>query len=45
MKDYEKSGVFYLGRKYDMAKKELGDLLLYDSKGSGDPRRVRGNDR
>jgi hypothetical protein len=32
MKDYEKSGVFYLGRRYDMAKKELGDLLLYDSK-------------
>ncbi len=24
--------VFYLGRKFDMAKKELGDPLLYDSK-------------
>ena len=32
MEDYEKSGIFYLGRRYDMAKKELGDLLLYDSK-------------
>jgi hypothetical protein len=32
MNDYEKQGVFYLGRRYDMAKKELGDLLLYDSK-------------
>ncbi len=32
MNDYEKSGVFYLGRKFDMAKKELGDPLLYDSK-------------
>ncbi len=32
MNDYEKQGVFYLGRKYDLAKRELGDLLLYDSK-------------
>jgi hypothetical protein len=31
MKDYEKQGVFYLGRKFDMAKNELGDPLLYDS--------------
>ena len=32
MKDYEKPGVFYLGRRFDMAKNELGDTLLYDSK-------------
>jgi hypothetical protein len=32
MKDYDKSGAFYLGRRYDMGKKELGDPLLYDSK-------------
>jgi hypothetical protein len=31
MNDYEKQGVFYLGRKFDMAKNELGDPLLYDS--------------
>jgi hypothetical protein len=33
MQDYEKLGVFYLGRDYDMgAKKLLEDLVLYDSK-------------
>ena len=31
--DYEKLGAFYLGREYDLGKKELRDeLLLYDSK-------------
>jgi hypothetical protein len=31
--DYEKLGVFYLGRKYDLkAKKPLNDLLLFPSK-------------
>ena len=33
MEDYEKLGVFYLGKVYDMqAKKTKEDLLLYDSK-------------
>lgn len=33
MQDYEKLGVFYLGRYYDLAKqKRLPDLLLYQSK-------------
>ena len=32
MNDYEKQGMFYLGRKFDMAKSELGDRLLYDSR-------------
>jgi hypothetical protein len=33
MQDFEKLGVFYLGRVYDLAKKAgLEDLLLYDSK-------------
>ncbi|MGQ9552037.1 MAG: ATP-binding protein, partial [Candidatus Bathycorpusculaceae bacterium] len=33
MQDFEKLGVFYLGRLYDVAKKSrLQDLLLYDSK-------------
>jgi hypothetical protein len=33
MRDFEKLGVFYLGRGYDLAaKKASGDLLLYDSK-------------
>ncbi len=33
MEDYEKLGVFYLGRPYDMAKKSKKEgLLLYDSK-------------
>ncbi len=33
MEDYEKLGVFYLGRPYDMAaQKSPGGLLLYDSK-------------
>ena len=32
MEDFEKLGEFYLGRKYDLSKKETGDLLLYDSK-------------
>jgi hypothetical protein len=33
MQDFEKLGVFYLGRLYDLAKKSgLEDLLLYDSK-------------
>ena len=31
--DYEKLGSFYLGKEYDVSKKELGDdLVLYDSK-------------
>jgi hypothetical protein len=33
MEDFEKLGAFYLGREYDMEKREkLEDLLLYDSK-------------
>ena len=33
MKDFEKLGQFYLGRLYDVEKKESkSDLLLYDSK-------------
>ena len=33
MQDFEKLGVFYLGRLYDAAKKTgLQDLLLYDAK-------------
>ena len=33
MEDFEKLGVFYLGRPYDMKKKQpKGGLLLYDSK-------------
>jgi hypothetical protein len=33
MQDFEKLGVFYLGRLYDLTKKsDLEDLLLYDSK-------------
>jgi hypothetical protein len=33
MQDYEKLGVFYLGREYDLARKQPQDkLLLYDSK-------------
>lgn len=33
MQDYEKLGVFYLGREYDLeARKATDDLVLYDSK-------------
>src|SRR5512136_1847220 len=33
MQDYEKLGVFYLGRLYDVKNKaQMEDLLLYDSK-------------
>src|SRR5512146_983721 len=33
MQDYEKLGVFYLGREYDLGTKQLQDsLLLYDSR-------------
>ena len=32
MEDFEKLGAFYLGREYDLATKEMGGLLLYDSK-------------
>ncbi|MBE0698050.1 MAG: DUF853 family protein, partial [Anaerolineaceae bacterium] len=33
MQDYEKLGVFYLGKEYDLAaKKPAEDLILYDSK-------------
>lgn len=33
MQDFEKLGVFYLGRKYDLdARKTCDDLLLYDAK-------------
>ncbi len=33
MTDFEKLGVFYLGRRYDLdAKKPTGELVLYDSK-------------
>ena len=33
MQDYEKLGVFYLGKEYDLeTRKATDDLLLYDSK-------------
>src|SRR5262245_30633094 len=32
MKDFEKLGVFYLGRESDPAGKDLGDVVLYDSR-------------
>lgn len=32
MEDFEKLGVFYLGREYDLSSKTAGGLLLYDSK-------------
>ena len=33
MRDFEKLGVFYLGRRYDLArKKREGELVLYDSR-------------
>ena len=33
MQDFERLGVFYLGRQYDLdAKKPTGDLVLYDAK-------------
>src|SRR5688500_19911040 len=32
MKDFEKLGVFYLGRESDPAGTTLGDLVLYDSR-------------
>ena len=33
MEDFEKLGVFYLGRRYDLArKKREKDLVLYDSR-------------
>lgn len=33
MDDYEKLGAFYLGKNYDLVKKQIGDrLVLYDSK-------------
>jgi hypothetical protein len=32
MEDFEKLGAFYLGREYDLSKKEAGGLLLYDSR-------------
>jgi len=32
MEDFEKLGMFYLGREYDLATKKRGGLLLYDSK-------------
>ncbi len=33
MQDYEKLGVFYLGKEYDLsARKRSGSLLLYESK-------------
>ena len=32
MEDFEKLGTFYLGREYDLGKKEAGGSLLYDSK-------------
>ncbi len=32
MKEYEKPGFFYLGRKFDMATEKLGEPLLYDSR-------------
>jgi hypothetical protein len=32
MEDFEKLGAFYLGREYDLSKKETGGPLLYDSK-------------
>jgi hypothetical protein len=39
MQDFEKLGVFYLGRAYDMrTQRLLDDLLLYDSKDLTEPR-------
>ena len=32
MEDFEKQGVFYLGRKYDLSTKQADGPLLYDSK-------------
>ena len=32
MQDFEKLGVFYLGRHYDPATKDTDDLVLYDSR-------------
>jgi polynucleotide 5'-kinase involved in rRNA processing len=33
MEDFEKLGVFYIGREYDLAaKKALDNLVLYDSR-------------
>ncbi|OFW61176.1 MAG: ATP-binding protein [Actinobacteria bacterium RBG_16_64_13] len=32
MEDFERPGEFYLGRRYDLASKETGDPLTYDSK-------------
>ena len=33
MNDYEKLGAFYLGKEYDLERREITDnLLLYDSK-------------
>ena len=32
MEDFEKLGAFYLGREYDLSRKQNGRLLLYDSK-------------
>lgn len=33
MEDFEKLGVFYIGREYDLANKKSGEhLILYDSK-------------
>ena len=33
MQDYEKLGLFYLGRRYDMAGRHaLDDMVLYDSR-------------
>ena len=33
MQDFEKLGLFYLGREYDMnARRPLDDLVLYDSR-------------
>ena len=32
MQDYEKLGVFYLGRRHDPARGPLDELLLYDAR-------------
>ena len=45
-KIFEKLGVFYLGKHYDLDKHKLQeDLLLYESKRPDHPCRVRGHDR
>ena len=45
MQDFEKLGLFYLGRSYDLAtQKAEDDLILYDVARPGDARRLRRHD-